>query len=548
MMSGSELGRRQFLRLSALGVLPAVSSVSSKQVVDVSEMGARGDGRTLNTHALQRAIDSVHDAGGGVVVLTPGIFLSGGLMLRSRVTLHLEAGAVLLGSTNTEDYEYHPGPPVEGDANGRHLIFALDAEDIAVTGQGTIDGNGAAFWHRKGRPAPRGEDLWGDVIAWDYEPATQRRPSPMLEFARCRNLRIEGITLRNAAGWTLRPVACESVFIHGIRVRNPVYAPNTDGMDITACRNVFVSDCDIATGDDAICIKSENPYGELLPTKNITVTNCVLSTCCNGFKVGTATHGRVENIVFSNSVIYNDDSTPLNQRLTSGIALEIVDGGAMQGVTISNIRMENARTPLFIRLGRRTPGAGSSLRNLRIDGLHATGAILTSSITGLPGMPVEDIVVSNSSFYSGEHGRASWAQKEVPEQSEKYPEARMFGRLPASGLYIRHAHGIRLHNLECLSSSPEERATLVCDDGSDLEIHALRSAAPDSPASIIQLHNCKDVFVHGHRAPAMTGAFLRVSGGESAGISLVANDLSRAAAPVAVVAGAAPAALTSHPL
>jgi polygalacturonase len=108
--------------------------------------------------------------------------------------------------------------------------------------------------------------------------------------------------------------------IRGIRVRNPIYAPNSDGMDITASRNVFVSDCDIATGDDAICIKSENPYGELLPTKNITITNCVLTTCCNGLKVGTATNGRVENIVFSNSVIYNDSSAPLNQRVIAGIA------------------------------------------------------------------------------------------------------------------------------------------------------------------------------------------------------------------------------------
>ena len=149
----------------------------------------------------------------------------------------------------------------------------------------------------------------------------------MLEFAYCKNIRVEDVTLTNAAGWTMRPVACESVYIRGIRVRNPIFAPNTDGMDLTACRNVFVSDCDIATGDDAICIKSENPYGEMLPTKNITVTNCVLSTCCNGFKIGTATHGVGENIVFSNSVIYNDDITPLNERATSGIALEMVDGG-----------------------------------------------------------------------------------------------------------------------------------------------------------------------------------------------------------------------------
>jgi len=385
--------RRNFLTLSGLAgfsTLPAIGEVL-QQSFNIVDFGAQPGGRILNTRSLQDAIDHAFEAGGGTVSVPPGIFLTGGLVLRSRVTLYLQAGAVLRGSTDVNDYEYHAGPPQEGDANGRHLIFARDAEDIAIIGQGTVDGQGSAFWHRKGRPKPRPEEMWGDVIAWDYEPATQRRPSPMLEFAYCKNVRVEGITLTNAAGWTMRPIACESVYIRGIRVRNPIHAPNTDGMDLTACRNVFVSDCDIATGDDAICIKSENSYGEILPTKNITVTNCVLTTCCNGFKIGTATHGVVENIIFSNSVIYNDAAAPLNERATSGIALEMVDGGMLDGVTISNIRMQNARTPIFIRLGKRTLGAGSYLRNVMISGVNATGAIVTSSITGVPGMPAGTI-------------------------------------------------------------------------------------------------------------------------------------------------------------
>jgi hypothetical protein len=427
---------------------------------------------------LQKAIDQAFEAGGGAVSVPPGIFLTGGLVLRSRVTLYLQAGAVLRGSTDVNDYEYHAGPPQEGDANGRHLIFARDAEDIAIVGQGTIDGQGSAFWHRKGRSRPKLEEMWGDVIAWDYEPATQRRPSPMLEFAYCKNVRVEGITLTNAAGWTMRPIACESVYIRGVRVRNPIFAPNTDGMDLTACRNVFVSDCDIATGDDAICIKSENSYGELLPTKNITVTNCVLSTCCNGFKIGTATHGAVENIVFSNSVIYNDDATPLNERVTSGIALEVVDGGTLNGVTISNIRMQNARTPIFIRLGKRTLGAASYLRNVMISGVNATGAIITSSITGVPGMPVEDITLADISIATSEHGRPEWTRHSVPEQAANYPEARMFGRLSASSLYVRHVNRLRLCNLRLKAEAPDVRPAVVCDDVHDLGISGLRATAP----------------------------------------------------------------------
>ena len=540
--------RRTFLTLSGLAgfsALPAIGEVLH-QSFNIVDFGAQPGGRELNTRYFQEAIDRAFEAGGGVVSVPPGIFLTGGLVLRSRVTLYLQAGAILRGSADVNDYEYHAGPPQEGDANGRHLIFARDAEDIAIVGQGTIDGQGSAFWHRKGRPKPKLEELWGDVIAWDYEPATERRPSPMLEFAYCKNVRVEGVTLTNAAGWTMRPVACESVHVRGIRVRNPIFAPNTDGMDLTACRNVFVSDCDIATGDDAICIKSENPYGEMLPTKNITVTNCVLSTCCNGFKIGTATHGVVENIVFSNSVIYNDDNTPLNERATSGIALEMVDGGILDGVTISNIGMKNARTPIFIRLGKRTLGAASYLRNAMISGVNATGAIVTSSITGVPGMPVEDITLADISIETSEHGRPEWTRHSVPEQTANYPEARMFGGLPASGLYVRHVNRLRLCNLRLNAEASDVRPAIVCDDVHDLDISGLRATAPAQGQSVIALHESSDVFVHGSKAPKDTQTFVQVSGTSSTGIVLSGNDLSHAAQPVALKNGAVAASVASR--
>jgi len=542
MRLNNPIPRRDFLQLSA-GAF-AYSGLAQR-FIDPRDTGARGDGHTLNTNALQKAIDQAATAGGGVVVIPPGDFLSGGLVLRSHVTLHLEAGAILRGSPRVEDYEYRPGPPVEGDSNGHHLLFALDAEDIAITGHGTIDGGGSAFWHRKGRPTPRPEDLWGDVLAWDYEPATQRRPSPMIELARCRNVRIEGVTLTSAPGWTLRPVACETVLIRGIRVRNPIYAPNTDGMDITACRNVFVSDCDIATGDDAICIKSENPYGELLPTKNITITNCVLSTCCNGFKVGTSTHGRVENIVFSNSVIYNESATPLNERATSGIALEVVDGGSMSGILISNIQIENARTPLFVRLGRRKPAQGSFLRGIRFEQIHATGALLTTSITGLPDMPVEDVVIANSSFRMSEHGSAAWTHAEIPEYAERYPEARMFGRLPASGVYVRHAREVRIKNTEIRTDLPEERPAIVCDDVHDLELCGVTMSAPSSTEAVLALRNTSDAFIQGARVTQQAASMLHVSGASSRHIVLSANDLSRVSTPSVFSDGASAEAIVS---
>jgi polygalacturonase len=215
---------------------------------------------------------------------------------------------VLLGSKSIDDYVYHPGPSRDADANGHHVIFAQNAEDVTLCGPGTIDGQGEAYWEpRLNRQPVLPEDAWKEGATGRYQLKDHNnRPSPMLEFAQCRNVRISGVTLKNSAGWTLRPIACETVVIDGVRIRNPNYGVNTDGMDITASRNVFVSNCDIATGDDAICLKSENPYGDLLPTKNITITNCVITTSCNSFKLGTASHGAFENIVFSNSVLYAD--------------------------------------------------------------------------------------------------------------------------------------------------------------------------------------------------------------------------------------------------
>ncbi len=333
---------------------------------DIRRYGAVPDAKTLCTRAIQAAIDAAAAAGGGCVYVPPGTFLTGTLELKSFLTLYLEAGSVLLGSPSVDDYRGPIGAPEHGDANARHLLFARGAESLTVCGTGVIDGQGPKFWRRNNRPPTPPNEQWKDVITFDYEPATDQRPSPMLEFVECRNLRIRDITLRNAAGWTLRPIACDGVIIDGLSIRNPEIGPNTDGIDITACSNVMVSNCNIATGDDAICLKSENPYGLLLPTRNVTITNCVLTTTCNGFKMGTATHGVFENIVFSNSVLQNPDTSQINERIIGGICIEMVDGGSVEGVVVTGIRMQNVRTPLFIRLGTRTRKPGSFLRDVRV--------------------------------------------------------------------------------------------------------------------------------------------------------------------------------------
>ena len=213
-----------------------------------------------------------------------------------------------------------------------------------------------AYWQPKAASKLRpSSESWRDVYSQDYEAVNNNlRPSPMIEFAQCRNVRISGVTLRNSAGWTVRSVACETVVIDGVRIRNPSFGVNTDGVDITCSQNVQVSNCDIETGDDAICLKSENPYGEVFPCKNIAVTNCHLMTPCNGFKIGTASKGAFENVAFSNSTIYADTASPINTRPIGGISIERWSMAATS--TASSYPTFGCRTcahSIFVRLGER---------------------------------------------------------------------------------------------------------------------------------------------------------------------------------------------------
>jgi polygalacturonase len=540
--------RRQFLSASSLalglaatGAPGFASNVPIKTAKSILDCGAVPDGKVLNTKAIQRAIDEVFQAGGGLVYAPPGVFLTGGIELKSRVTLYVEAGCVLLGSPNIDDYTYHAGPPRLGDATGQHLIFAQNAEDVTLCGPGTLDGQGEAYWEPNPNvPTALPEDAWQDVASGHFRTIHHNsRPSPMVEFAQCTNVRISEVTLKNSPGWTLRPIDCESVFIDGVRIRNPFWGRNTDGMDITSCRNVFVSNCDITGGDDAICLKSENFYGtRVLPSKNITITNCIASCASNGFKMGTATRGAFENIVFSNSVLYSDDDSPMMNRVIGGINIETVDGGSVDGVVISNIRMQNVRAPIFVRLGARTKGEGSFLRNVLIEGVDSTGSIVTSSITGVPGLRPSDITISDCRLRTVEQGQAHWVDRTIPEAVDEYPESWMMGRLPAYGFYIRHVDRVRLRDVEYITNKPDARPAIVCDDVEDVIFAGLELSAPAGPAPVFDLRDTRRALLTGMRAPAASPVFAQVSGTASSDIRLLSNSLGKSQKPVICTKGA----------
>ena len=480
------------LSLVGFGQRYASAATISRSIL---EFGAKPDGKTLNTQAIQRTIDTVSQTGGTVLV-PAGVFLTGLIELKSKVTLSLAEGSTLLGSTSIDDYKFDSGSSAHNGPNPRHLIFAMNAEDVSISGAGTIDGQGPSFWEPLDKPPSLDDQPWAGVASHDLMPKKGGRPSPLLLFVNCRRLTIQDLHIQNSPGWTLHTINCDNVNIHGISIKNPVNGPNTDGIDVTGSQNVTISNCSIETGDDAICLKSQNPFGpEPRLVKNISVTNCHLSTCCNGFKIGTETEGGFENITFSDSVVFNND-VPYKQRVIAGVALEIVDGGWIDGVIVKNIQMQRSRTPIFIRLGNRKrvhnyPQHG--IRNIQIDNVQASEALVPSSITGLPGMEVRDATLSHLSLQNAIQGRPDWAKRPVPEKETAYPESRMFGMLPASGLYVRHARGLRLDDLTFTAPPGESRPTLIFDDVVGARLSEIKSSPISGGMPVLLQSNSSDV-------------------------------------------------------
>lgn len=471
---------------------------------NVRDYGAAGDGRTLDTRAIQAAVDAC-GAAGGVVWFPPGRYLSGTILLRSNVTIELDAGAVLLGSKKLEDY-LKCIPALRSYTDNyveRSLIYGENLERVALRGQGVIDGQGAAF---KG--------------------PYKVRPY-LIRLVSCREVTVRDLVLRDSPMWVQHYLACDDLIMDGLKVFSRCNA-NNDGIDIDGCQRVVIANCNISSGDDAIVLKSTLNR----PCRDVVIANCVLSSLCNAFKLGTESNGGFENIVLTNCVMHDT-------RL-AGIALELVDGGVLDRVNVSNVVMRQVNCPIFIRLGNRArpfndaapkPTMGS-LRNLSIAHVQADGADkIGCSITGLPGHPVENVVLDDIRLGFAGGGTAADAKREVPEHAEKYPEYSMFGALPAYGLYCRHAKGVRLSNVTLTSAQPDARPPLVAEDLEGLDIAGLRAA----PAAdqVVTLRDARRVMVHGCASPKAS-AFARVEGRQSGAIKLFANELSEAEQAVAL--------------
>lgn len=448
------------------------------EVYDILKLGANPDGKFLNTHIIQKAINNCSNSGGGTVIIPKGRFLTGAIVLKSGVTLYLERGAFLLGSTDRNDYLRKDS----GNKTEIQLIHAVGQEDIAIIGEGTIDGQGHAFKRKN----------------TENEPIT--RPNG-LYFSKCKNITIEGVFLTNSGAWMQHYHACEIVRIRGIRVYNHCNY-NNDGIDINGCQDVMISDCFIDSDDDGICIKSTITR----LTRNVLVNNCHVRSFCNALKLGTESSGGFRNVSISNCIV-----TPSKHQKRyygyelgeSAISIEMVDGGILEQVTFDNITIEDTGCPIFIRLGNRArkynndakvPGIGI-LRNVRISNIMATTTShVASSITGIIGSYAENIHIENVLLHINNKRKASDSDIDVPENDSGYPTARMFGEiLPSAAFYVRHVKNIRFSNFHLILGNENPLPAFVLDDVKNGKFFFTELEAPASNQLVEQRSDCEKI-------------------------------------------------------
>ncbi len=480
---------------------------------DVRAYGAVGDGQTDETGAIQLAIDTCAQQGGGVVVLDRGTFLTGTLELRSHVELHLTSTAVLLGATDLA--HYRADPQVVYKQLRHALLFAAGCQHVAITGQGTIDGQGKAF--------PNG--------------ATDPRPV-LVRLRDCQNVRLEGVLIKDGASFAVHPIHCRQVRIEGLRIDSRVQ-PNSDGLDIDGCQDVYIANCNIHSGDDCIALKTIEPGA---PCRDVVITNCILSSDCAAIRVGPDAVENIERVCASNCIIRD---TRLN-----GIKIQAAFGVAMRDMVFSNMVMDNVTGPISLRLAGWQLGAGNvwavfddskweqgELCNILFENIRArvpADSIKSCiSITGTPRTKPREIAFSSVDItFPGGGTAQEGARRDVPDLERDYPECYIFGVLPAYGLYVHHAQGITLNQVRFQLESADLRPAIVCDDVQRLMITGLQADGHPDAESLIRLEDAQAVLVTAARVLDPLGAFLRVEGAGCSRILLRNNDLDLARQPV----------------
>lgn len=465
--------------------------IMDAQEFNVLDYGAVPDGKTLSTSGIQAAIEAAHLYGNGKVVFPAGSFLTGSLVIKSGVELHLLQDAVLLGSTNPDHYIRLN--------RWKALVMGDGESDIMITGPGTIDGQGRQLALYIDSLFYAGKLDSADYNFVEMRPMHYIRPQ-LIEFVNCRNIKVTNVTLRNAACWVQTYDLCENIIMDHVNVDSDAYW-NNDGIDIQDCKNVRITNCYINAADDGICLKSQSPDHFC---DSIYIAHCTVRSSASAVKFGTVSHGGFKNVTIEHIKVFDT--------FRSALAIECVDGGTLENILIENVDAVNTGNALFIRLGDRSktrdPGLlrNITLRNIKVEiaferpdyayeirgpALPFFHNIFPSSITGIPGHPVENVTLENIEIIypgRGNNGLANMPVSRieyVPEREAVYPEFSMFGELPSWGLYVRHVKGLTMRNIKLSIEAPDYRPAIVFDDVGNLDIQTLDILGETKPGHLV---------------------------------------------------------------
>jgi len=542
------LGKVSIPAIAAVGAsmvgVPALAADKDKaldeknrgaRIFNIRDFGAKGDGKTLDTTAVQKAIDTCTQERGGTVLVPAGDFVIGTVELKSHITLHLSTNGRLLGSPKREDYS--AGKEVPSGNGNIVLLYAANAENITIEGRGTIDGNGKAFY------TGQGDNTGPNSTGGGYFD----RPH-LLIFYKCNNLLLRDGFYTKSAYHCFRILNCEQVNIDGVRIYNRVNR-NNDGFHFNNCKYVHIVNCDVRCQDDACALFGSNQF--------VTITNCSFSTRWSIFRFGG---GEAQNIAISNCLIYE----------TYGCPIKISTGkGRLENLTFSNIIMRNVTGPIGIGFsGNSGNGGGIAasgdkffVRNISFNGIRASvvrqpvnhpdipfdvkvfDGELNSCITlnGLGDNYIENVSFTDVHIsYAGGGTKEQAAKRDIPQISAEY-----FGVFktapvgpPAYGMYARNVKGLTLQNVRLEYDEPDARPAMVFDNVHDCSVTGLTVQGSSGAESVLRFTRSSDVLLSATRVISPCPVFLKLEGSENEGIMVDGGDLRKTAKLLAYEAGA----------
>jgi polygalacturonase len=498
-----------------LGAALTAASAPPPQSFNIRDFGAKGDGRTLDTAAINQAILAADAAGGGTVLVPPGTYVSSSIHLRSNITLYLGSGATIEAADPGAAPYDQPEPNEWGDKfhyqdyGHSHwqnsLIWGIGLHDVSILGPGLIHGKGL--------------NNGLELLSGRYKDGGPGTGNKAIALRDCRNVTLRDFSILHGGHFGILATGVSNLTVDNLKIDT-----NRDGMDIDCCLNVRVAHCSVnSPWDDGICLKASYGLGALRPCNNITISDCYLTggydegTLLDGtfrrsepsyksyhigrIKLGTESNGDFKNIAIANCVF--DDCM--------GIAIESVDGSHIEDVAISNITMRRvAGSPIFIRLGNRARGPNQppvgTIRRVSIDNLVASDADWRYGciVSGIPGHPVEDLRMSNILIEQAGGGGKELGQSTPPEAEAKYPEPTMFGSMPSYGFFLRHVSGVELSHVKVDFARPEARPAFVLIDAAGATFDHIDAQRGADNAALFELRHVSDFSVTASRGIADT--------------------------------------------